>query len=209
MRITNPLLMKLGGLAVTALTRSWMSTLGYRAVFYDPTVDPASPLFRGPVVFLFWHEYIPFLFYLRGHCQIAMLLSRHQDAEWLFQATRHMGFETIRGSSNRGGVAALRKLMRASQSLNLTMTPDGPRGPRRQLAPGCIYLSARLGIPLVPVGLGYDRPWRNHRAWDDFAIPRPYSAHAWWPARGSISRKTWTAAVWSTIGDERSVCSTC
>lgn len=175
MRVTNPLLMKLGGVAVTALTRSWMSTLSYRAVYYDPRVDPASPAFDGPAVFLFWHEYIPFLFYLRGHCRIAMLLSRHQDAEWLSQATRHMGFETIRGSTNRGGVAALRELMRASQNLNLTLTPDGPRGPRRRLAPGCIYLSSRLGIPLVPIGLGYDRPWRCRRTWDQFAIPRPYS----------------------------------
>jgi hypothetical protein len=59
--------------------------------------------------------------------------------------------------------------------MNLAITPDGPRGPRRQLAAGCIYASSRLGIPLVPIGLGYDRPWRSRRAWDQFAVPRPYS----------------------------------
>jgi lysophospholipid acyltransferase (LPLAT)-like uncharacterized protein len=175
MRITNRLVMKLGGLAITVVTRQWMKTLDYQAVFYDPDVDPAGPDFCGPVIVLFWHEYIPFLFYLRSHCHFAMLLSRHQDAEWLSQAARHMGFGTIRGSTSRGGVSALRELMRTSQDMNLTITPDGPRGPRRHLAAGCIYASSRLGIPLVPVGLGYSRPWRSRRAWDQFAVPRPYS----------------------------------
>lgn len=168
-------LQKLGGLAVAGVTRLWMSTLDYQGVFYDPTVDPAHPEYRGPAIFIFWHEYIPFLFYLRGHCNIAMLLSRHQDAEWISQAARYMGFETIRGSTNRGGVAALRTMLRRSREMNLAITPDGPRGPRRRLAPGSVYLSSRLGIPLVAIGLGYDRPWRVRRAWDQFAVPRPYS----------------------------------
>ncbi len=198
MRINNLFLMKLGGLGIATLTRSWMSTLSYRVVYYDASVDPASPLFRGPGIFLFWHEYIPFLFYLRGHCHIAMLLSRHQDAEWLSQATRHMGFDTVRGSTNRGGVAALRELMRASRTLNLTMTPDGPRGPRRRLAPGCIYLASRLGIPLIPIGLGYDRPWRWRQAWDQFAVPRPYSR-----ARAVVGPKLYLPSDLDRTGVER------
>ncbi|MEZ6089083.1 MAG: DUF374 domain-containing protein [Pirellulaceae bacterium] len=79
------------------------------------------------------------------------------------RATRFVGFGNIRGSSTRGGVAALRKMFREGQSTNLTMTPDGPRGPRRELATGCIYLASRLQLPIVPLGLGYDRPWRLQR----------------------------------------------
>ena len=62
-----------------------------------------------------------------------------------------------------------------SRSTHLTITPDGPRGPRRRLAPGCVYLASKLGLPLVLMGFGYDRPWRVHRAWDQFAVPRPCS----------------------------------
>lgn len=175
MRINSHLLMKLGGLAIAEVTRHWMSTLDYRIAFYEPRVDPVHPDFQGPVVFLFWHEYIPCPFYLRGHCNIAMLLSQHQDAEWLSHAARLMGFSTVRGSTNRGGVTALRTLFRRSRTMNLAITPDGPRGPRRRMAPGPVYLASRLGIPLVPFGVGYDRPWRNRRAWDHFAVPRPFS----------------------------------
>jgi len=59
--------------------------------------------------------------------------------------------------------------------MNLTITPDGPRGPRRQLAPGAVYLASRLGMPIVLLGFGYDRPWRFRKAWDQFALPRPFS----------------------------------
>lgn len=172
MRVRWSVIQKLGGLSLATVTARWMSTLEYRAAYYDPTVDPAHPQFRGPAIFLFWHEYIPFLFHLRGHCRVAMLLSQHQDAEWLAQAARHMGFGTIRGSTNRGGLAALRELFERGRVSNLTITPDGPRGPRRRMAPGAVFVASRLGIPLVPVGLAYERPWRLS-TWDRFAVPRP------------------------------------
>jgi lysophospholipid acyltransferase (LPLAT)-like uncharacterized protein len=106
---------------------------------------------------------------------MAMLLSRHRDAEILSHAAYHLGFEFVRGSTNRGGVTALRELLDRSKTMHLTITPDGPRGPRRQLAPGCVFLASKLGLPLVVMGWGYDRPWRVRNAWDQFAIPRPFS----------------------------------
>jgi lysophospholipid acyltransferase (LPLAT)-like uncharacterized protein len=116
-----------------------------------------------------------FPLFLRGHCNMAMLLSRHRDAEMLSYAAHHLGFDFVRGSTNRGGVAALRALLAKSKTMHLTITPDGPRGPRRRLAPGCVYLASKLELPLVVMGYGYDRPWRVESAWDRFAIPRPHS----------------------------------
>ena len=175
MKLTSPFLNKLGGLMGTAAVRWWMNTLDYKVAYYDPAIDPVFPECRGQKIYVFWHEYILFPFYLRGHCNMAMLLSRHRDAEVLSYAAHHMGFEFVRGSTNRGGVKALRELLAKSRTMHLTITPDGPRGPRRQLAPGCVYLASKLELPLVLMGYGYDRPWRVRRAWDQFAIPRPFS----------------------------------
>ena len=58
--------------------------------------------------------------------------------------------------------------------MHLTITPDGPRGPRRKLAVGPIYLASQLGLPIVPLGFGIDRPWRA-KSWDSFAVPKPFS----------------------------------
>ena len=103
-----------------------------------------------------------------------MLLSRHRDAEILSHVAYHLGFDFVRGSTNRGGVTALRELLAKSRTMHLTITPDGPRGPRRRMAPGPIYLASKLGLPLVLMGYGYDRPWRVQQL-GPFAIPRPFS----------------------------------
>jgi lysophospholipid acyltransferase (LPLAT)-like uncharacterized protein len=175
MKITSPFLNKLGGLLGSAAVRRWMSTLDYKIAYYDAAVDPAFPECRGQKIYVFWHEYILFPLYLRGHANLSMLLSRHRDAEILSHAAYHLGFDFVRGSTNRGGVGAIRELLAKSRTMHLTITPDGPRGPRRRLAPGCVYLASKLELPLIVMGYGYDRPWRLRKAWDQFAIPRPHS----------------------------------
>ncbi len=164
----------LAGLLATGAVRAWMGTLDYKAAYYDPTIDPALSACRGQKIYLFWHEYILFPFFQRGHCNLTMLLSRHRDAEILSRAAYHMGFGLVRGSTRRGGVAAIRELLRKSRSVHLAITPDGPRGPRRRMAVGPVYLASKLGLPVVLLGFGYDRPWRVN-TWDRFAIPRPGS----------------------------------
>ena len=174
MKLNSRWLNNMGGLLASAAVRHWMGTLDYKVAYYDRLVDPFFPECRGQKIYIFWHEYILFPLYLRGHCNLAMLLSRHRDAEVLSRVAYHLGFDFVRGSTNRGGVAALRELLRRSGRMHLTITPDGPRGPRRHLAPGAVFLASRLGLPLVVMGFGYDRPWRFN-SWDRFALPRPYS----------------------------------
>jgi hypothetical protein len=70
-------------------------------------------------------------------------------------------------------MTALRELLRQRQ-MNFALTCDGPRGPRRSLAAGAIFLSSKLGLPIVAAGIGFDRPWRT-KTWDGFAVPRPGS----------------------------------
>lgn len=174
MKFNQPWLMKLGGLGIATWIRHWMSTIEYQAAFYDKTVDPAHINFTGRAIFVIWHEYLLCPIYLRGHCNIAMLLSQHRDATWLGHAANHLGFDLVRGSTSRGSTTALRRLLGKGREMNLTIAPDGPRGPRRQFAQGPIYLSSRLQIPLVALGIGYDRCWRFN-SWDRFALPKPYS----------------------------------
>jgi hypothetical protein len=166
-------LTKLGGLVAAKGILSYMHTLDARAVFYDRTVDPVLGV-DGPRIYVFWHEYILLPLSLRGHCRLAMLLSQHRDAEILARVAHHVGFDCVRGSTRRGGAKAIWELEQQSRRQHLTITPDGPRGPRRELAPGPIYLASRLRLPLVAMGFGYDRPWRI-KSWDRFAVPRPFS----------------------------------
>lgn len=180
---------KIGGLAMAAAMRGAISTLDCKIAHYDSSVDPARPEFTGPCIFVFWHEYISFPVSLWGQCNVAMLVSQHRDAQWLVDAAHYLGYETVRGSTKRGGADAVRQLKYVCRRRNLAITPDGPQGPRRQMAMGPVYLSSRLEIPLIPIGFAYDRPWRCP-TWDRFAIPRPFSrARSIWGPRMHIPRK--------------------
>ncbi len=174
MNFNRPVINKASALLLQTVVRGWMGTLDYKASTYDPTIDPASPDCNERGIYIFWHEYIPILLFLRGNCNLAMLMSRHRDADILSRLSMHFGFDFVRGSTRRGGDGALRELIRKSGTHHLTITPDGPRGPRRQLAAGSIYLASKLGLPLIAMGLGFDRPWRLP-TWDRFAVPRPCS----------------------------------
>jgi hypothetical protein len=84
--------------------------------------------------------------------RLVVLSSHHRDAEMLVRILRRFGLDIARGSSTRGGAAGLRAVVKkASLGYDVGLTPDGPRGPRRRVAPG-ILLEARLcGLPIVPV----------------------------------------------------------
>jgi lysophospholipid acyltransferase (LPLAT)-like uncharacterized protein len=170
---TPAFLMNFAGHIATAGIRAWMRTLDYRVAFYDSCVDPALG-FDQSRIYVFWHENILLPLYLRGHCNLAMLLSQHGDADILASVANNFGFDCVRGSTYRGAARAIMELTDRSKRQHVTITPDGPRGPRRQMAQGPIYLASRLQLPLVVMGFGYDRPWRFN-SWDRFAVPRPFS----------------------------------
>lgn len=184
MKDTTPLWMRACGLGAAAGIRAWMGTLDYQALFYDPRVD-AIYASATPRIYVFWHEYLLMPLAVRGHCNMTMLLSKHRDADVLFRLAHHMGFECVRGSTYSGATAALMELSRVGKQMHMAITPDGPRGPRRELAQGPVFLASRLGLPIVCMGLGYDRPWRA-KSWDTFAIPRPFSR-----ARGVMGPEVW------------------
>lgn len=170
----HPWVARTGGMCLVACMKSVMCTLDLRATYYRAENDPANPFCPRRGIYIFWHEYIMIPFCLRGHCDISMLLSRHRDAEWLAHAASLMGFGTVRGSSSWGSIAALKELIRISRQQHLAITPDGPKGPRRHLAQGAIYLASKLQMPLIPMGFGMDRPVRVN-TWDKCALPRPFS----------------------------------
>ncbi len=168
-------LLRTAGFVLIKLMTAWMNTLHMRMWRQAANADPGDDAFAGPALYIFWHEYIPLPIYIRPNCRLTMLLSQHGDAEVLSHVAGYAGMQVVRGSTFRGGSLALRKLLDSSPDMSLAIVPDGPRGPRRQVAQGCVYVSSRMQIPIVALGIAYERPWRVRRAWDKFAIPRPFS----------------------------------
>lgn len=173
-KLAHPLVFETIGLLGSASLWAYTSTLDRRCVHYDRRYDPCHPWRASSAIYIFWHEYILSAITSRAHTQTSILVSGHRDGQYLTRVTQRLGFNVINGSSSKNGVSALKSFLHQSGKTSIGITPDGPRGPRRQLAPGPIFLASKLGIPVVCLGLGYDRPWRMN-SWDRFAIPRPFS----------------------------------
>ncbi|MCA9096415.1 MAG: hypothetical protein KDA68_23205, partial [Planctomycetaceae bacterium] len=55
------------------------------------------------------------------------------------------------------------------------ITPDGPRGPRRQVKQGIVFLAAQTGRPIVPLGVACSRTWNFQGNWTNLVVPRPFT----------------------------------
>jgi lysophospholipid acyltransferase (LPLAT)-like uncharacterized protein len=128
-------------------------------------------------VYSFWHRDILVLGYFCRNEGIRVLVSEHQDGEFIARVVQRMGYTVFRGSTTRGGVKALRALdgIKADPSAcDIAFTPDGPKGPRKKLQKGVIFAAARTGFPIVPMGVAVSRSWEIN-SWDRFRIPKPFS----------------------------------
>jgi len=161
----------LGPLVVRALGASWR-------VRFDPPDFLARIPAGGPRVYAFWHGnlLVPSAA-IRG-TGAAVMISRHADGEVIARIVERLGYTTVRGSSTRGGAAALHDAVEALRGGRIVVfTPDGPKGPRHVAQPGAVFLASRGGTDLVPVGVGVRRGWEA-RSWDRFQIPRPFTVVA-------------------------------
>jgi lysophospholipid acyltransferase (LPLAT)-like uncharacterized protein len=174
MKIRQPWLLKVLGFAVACLVRLWIGTIRYRYRPLGGRMNPDQRNFQGRYLYAFWHENLLMPAYQYGRPDVWVLISQHADGELIASAVRYLGFKAVRGSTTRGGMEAVREMMRRGHKDHLAITPDGPRGPRRRVQPGLIYLAARTGLPIVPIGFAFRRAWRLN-SWDRFVLPHPWS----------------------------------
>jgi lysophospholipid acyltransferase (LPLAT)-like uncharacterized protein len=174
MKIRNPWLVRQLARASAAVLYRWIRTLEYQHEDLGARVNPNHADLPGRYIYAMWHEYLLLPIFRYPRSDVSVLISQHSDGQWVADACQGLRIPVVRGSSTRGGAEAVRRLVRAGRVNHLALTPDGPLGPRQQVHMGVIYLAARTGLAIVPVGFGLERPWRM-RSWDRFAVPRPWS----------------------------------
>ncbi len=120
-----------------------------------------------------------------GQKPLHLLVSRHGDGELVARAMSHFGMVMVRGSTHspdkdrdKGGAAAMRRMLALlKDGETVGLTPDGPRGPARQLSAGVVTLARLSGAPILPVTICTARH-RLLRTWDSFRLALPFSAGA-------------------------------
>ncbi len=136
---------------------------------------------HGNVIAAFWHENLPSMPHLwrtgkarAGIPSAHVLVSRHRDGRLIGDVVKRFDLNMIHASTSKGGAVGMLSMARLIRTgAMMVITPDGPRGPRRQPAPGVAQLAALSGKPVLPcagrfafaVGLG---------TWDRMEFPLPF-----------------------------------
>jgi lysophospholipid acyltransferase (LPLAT)-like uncharacterized protein len=127
------------------------------------------------LIYAFWHgRMLPMSFTYRNS-SAHILASRHRDGEMLGRTIRRLGFGHVRGSSTRGGTAAILALVeKLQQGFDVGITVDGPRGPRHQAKPGPVQVAKMSGAAILPITSSSKRH-KTFSSWDAFELPHAFT----------------------------------
>lgn len=155
---------------VYLLARLIGMTVRIKTVGYEKVQDLAmGTIFAG------WHgrTFVPANFF-RGK-GVWTIISQSRDGEMQNRIFKRFGFNTIRGSTGRGGVkAAIESIRVLSEGNVMAFTPDGPRGPSGVVQGGIMLMAKKSGAALVPVGVSAKPRWLAP-TWDRYMLPMPFS----------------------------------
>jgi len=140
----------------------------------DETLAPNSP-FDKPGIYAFWHRSVLGAAWLYRNRGLTVMVSRSFDGEAIARVIERLGFRAVRGSSSRGGGAALLGMISEVEAGGAAaFTIDGPRGPKFVAKPGAVALARATGVPATAFALGVDRAWVLG-TWDELMIPKPFA----------------------------------
>ncbi len=125
-----------------------------------------------------WHGELLMIPYAYTHYKkdpkVKLVISEHFDGNLIAKTLNKFGFETIRGSSTRGGVKALIESIKSlKDGYDLGITPDGPKGPRYEVHDGIIVMAQKAKVKIVLVEIKPTKYWQIS-SWDKFIIPKPF-----------------------------------
>lgn len=158
----------------------WFASVALRALgsTWRISFEGDDPLTAGgvPILGAFWHRNMLIAAFAFRDRSYAVPVSRSRDGELIVSLLRWLGYSSSpRGSSTRGGAAALRRLVRIVKAgTTVSIQPDGPRGPARKSKPGVIVLARLTGAEIVTIGFSAS-PCLRFRSWDGTLLPLPFA----------------------------------
>jgi len=171
---------RLGAFAIFVSLRALLATVHCRLRNPSEFLAPNAPT---PVIFCIWHNRLASCIkvldvHRRPHnagAGMAALVSASKDGAFLSRILQWFRVQPVRGSSSRRGAQAMLEMTTWSErGYDLTITPDGPRGPCYEIQDGITSLAQLTGLPIVPVSFNLN--WKiSVKSWDKFQIPLPFA----------------------------------
>lgn len=174
-KIRSRLLTKVIVFIGVALVRVLFKTCRLRAMPEVPGINPYETTGENRYLYSVWHDQIVMTVFSGRPKNMAGLVSGHQDGGYLADAMKLLGIVAVRGSSKRGGSRAMGELLQRVRQYHVAITPDGPRGPRRKMKTGIVFLASHSGRAIIPSVYACRRGWRIRGNWTDMLMPWPFT----------------------------------
>lgn len=130
----------------------------------------------GALIYAMWHEQQLNGLMGADEPKHFAMASQSSDGDLIVGVLHGLSISAARGSSSRGGKAALALLRDAVVAGSAaTLTVDGPRGPRRVPKAGVFALARDTGRPIIPTIALSRNAIVLEKAWDRFVVPLPFS----------------------------------
>jgi len=131
-----------------------------------------------PTIFACWHgELLMFThayLYFKDTPHAKVLISSHFDGNLIAQTIKKFGLDIIYGSTNRNAAKVLIQGIKALRDgYDIGITPDGPKGPRHEVADGVIVMAQKTKAKIVLIEVKSTKYWQLN-SWDKFVIPKPF-----------------------------------
>jgi len=148
----------------------------YRVRICSPENEQDALDRHHSLIYASWHQrFFPGITLFSTRRPIAIMISQSRDGEMVARVVDILGWQSVRGSSTRGGVAALRQLKKlALEGYKIGHIVDGPKGPFGHVKPGLLRIAQVAGKPIVPTIVSPQRKW-VFNSWDRFMVPKPFS----------------------------------
>ncbi len=174
MTIRSQLLVKIASFLFAMAMKAIFRTL--RHEFHTvPHTNPYEDTGGKRFLYAVWHDSVIFSAFGGKHRACVALTSRHRDGSFVTGVVKWIGVPSVRGSTGHGGENALRALIKTALENHIVISPDGPRGPRRTMSSGMVFLASRTGNAIVPTAFQCRRSWKIPGRWTDLIIPKPFT----------------------------------
>ncbi|MBI4061995.1 MAG: lysophospholipid acyltransferase family protein [Elusimicrobia bacterium] len=126
-------------------------------------------------IYAFWHQRQVFFTWSHRDAEASVLVSKSKDGEMIAKTMELSRIGAVRGSSSRGGAAAVREMVEILRSgRDVGITPDGPKGPPREVKEGALRVAQLSGMPIIPIANALSNRLEIAMAWDRFQVPLPF-----------------------------------
>ena len=110
----------------------------------------------------------------KNNKKINILASGHSDGRFGALVGKYFNLNNFQ-TSNKSRSVSFRPIFELLKSNNyIGITPDGPRGPKENVAEGIIKIAKASKVPIIPIGFWSSNNFQL-KSWDSFLVTLPFS----------------------------------